>query len=100
VPNSAFCLPDVRSQFTRTGFAGCRDWAKAISVKETSVLLVFLFRFGVRQPLHSSLCACCRALKRNKNSAQSGIFFSGNHLSFVSSFCSINSEVSNAVENG
>ena len=33
---------------------------------------------ALRQQLHSWLCACCRALKPNKNSAQSGIFFSGN----------------------
>jgi len=33
------------------------------------------------QQLHSSLCACCRALNPNKDPAQSGIFFSGNRLS-------------------
>ena len=35
------------------------------------------------QQLHSSLRACFRALKPNKNPAQTGIFFSGNRLSFI-----------------
>ncbi len=37
--------------------------------------------WALLQQLHSSLCACFRALTPNKNPAQSGIFFSGNRLS-------------------
>ncbi len=56
---------------------------KAISVKENTTLLAFLFASALRQQLHSRLCACCRALKSNKNSVQSGIFFSGNRLNDI-----------------
>jgi hypothetical protein len=93
---------------SRGGFA--RKWgcsAKAISVKENTILLVFLFRFGVAPAVtylamrllsrleakqsrryavpaalgHRSWASCpSRSLLIAVHPAQSGIFFSGNRL--------------------
>jgi len=50
-------------------------------LKNIPSCLFFCPSFLLRQQLHSWLCACCHALKTNKNFLRNlGIFFSGNRL--------------------
>ena len=48
--------------------------------KNIPACLSFCPASALQWQLHSSLCACHCALNLNKITAQSGIFFSGNHL--------------------